>query len=73
MFLPRRASDRIGHAGQPKRVIQFAIDEEAGIRGDLAAVKFQLQAAVEIDPQRRRFRFTHRVRHDRAPNIASRY
>ncbi len=72
MFLPRRASGP-GHAGQPKRVIQLAIDEEAGIRGDLAAVKFQLQAAVEIDPQRRQFRVTHRVRHDRAPNIASRY
>ena len=32
-----------------------------------AAVEFQLQATVEIDPRRRRFRFTHRGRHDRAP------
>ena len=57
----RLGQDRPGHAGQPKRVIQFAIDEEAGIRGDLAAVKFQLQAAVEIDPQMRLSGFTRRV------------
>ena len=68
---PRLGQDRSGPAGQPQRVIRFAINERTGIRGDLAAVEFQLQAAVEFDPQRRRYRFTHRARHDRAPNIAS--
>ena len=46
---------------------------KASVRGDLAAVEFQLQAAVEIDPQRPLLRFTHRVCHDRAPNILSRH
>ena len=46
----RLGQDRPGHAGQPERVIQFAIGEQAGVRGNLAAVKLQLQAAVEIDP-----------------------
>ena len=42
-------------------MIQFAIGEQPGIRGDLAAVEFQLQATVEIDPQMRLSGFTHRV------------
>ena len=40
---------------------------------DVAAMEFQLQVSVEIDPERLEFRFTHRVRHDRAPNIATKY
>ncbi len=67
------ARPRSAHAGQPKRVIEFAIGVQAGIRGNSAAVDFQLQAAVEIDPQRPRFCFTHRVGHDRALNVATRY
>ncbi len=63
----RLGQDRSGHAGQPQRLIQFAIGEQAGFRGDLAAVEFQLEATVEIDPKRVPFRFTHRVSHDRAP------
>ncbi len=45
----RLDQDRSGHAGQPQRVIQFAIGEQAGIRGDLAAVEFQFQATVNCD------------------------
>jgi hypothetical protein len=30
-------------------------------------MEFQFEAPVEIDPERLEFRFTHRVRHDRAP------
>ena len=44
--------DRSGHAGQSERAIQVAI-VEAGIRGDLAAMEFQLPARVEIDCSRR--------------------
>ena len=76
MFLPRCVSDRqnlSAQFGQFKRVIELAVGEQAGVRADLAAVKFQLQAAVEIDPKKRRFRFTHRVRHDRAHKIATKY
>jgi hypothetical protein len=54
----RLDQDRSGHAGQSERVIQFAIGEQSGIPGDLAAVKFQLQATVEIDPKMRPSGFT---------------
>ncbi len=33
----------------------------------------ELEAPVAIDPERPQFRFTHRVRHDRAPSIAAMY
>jgi hypothetical protein len=51
--LPRRHSDNAPPATSvsPERVIQFAVGEQSGIRGDPAAMEFQLQAAVEIDPQ----------------------
>ncbi len=39
----------------------------------IAAMELQLKAPVEIDPDRLEFRFTHRARHDRAPNISARY
>ncbi len=58
---------------QSKRIIQFPIREQTGIRRNVAAMEFQLQAPVEIDPERLEFHFTHRVRHDRASNIATRY
>ena len=57
----RLGQDRSGHVGQSERVIQFAIGEQPGIRSDLAAVEFQLQATVEIDPQMRLSGFTRRV------------
>jgi hypothetical protein len=46
------------------RVVQFSMDQDAGIGGDAAAMKFQLQAAVEIDPQRVIIRFTRWVFHE---------
>ena len=56
------------HIGQPERVIQFAVSKPSGVGGDPAAVEFQLQAAVEIDPKRTIIRFTRRVFHPRAPH-----
>ncbi len=58
--------------GQSKRVIELAVGKKTTI-GDVAAGEFQLQAPVAIDPERLQFRFTHRVRHDRAPSIAAMY
>ena len=55
------------HIGQPERVIQFAVSEPSGVGGDPAAVEFQLQAAVEINPKRNLIRFTRWVFHPRAP------
>jgi hypothetical protein len=34
------------------------VDQDAGIGGDAAAVEFQLQATLEIDPQRAIIGFT---------------
>jgi hypothetical protein len=49
---------RTGQIGQSKRVVQFAVSDQAGVGGDLATMEFQPQAAVEIDPQRPVIRFT---------------
>jgi len=40
------------------------VDQDSGIGGDAAAVEFQLQAAVEIDPQRAIIRFTRWMFHE---------
>ena len=39
-----------GQIGQTKSIVEFAIGEQSGVGSDPAAVEFQLQAAVEIDP-----------------------
>jgi hypothetical protein len=49
---------------RPERIVQFTIGQQSGIGGDAAAVKFQLQAAVKIDPQRPIIRFTRWVFHE---------
>ncbi len=56
-----------GDLRQSKGVIQFTIREQTGVGSHVAAMEFQLEAPVEFDPERLEFRFTHRVRHDRAP------
>ncbi len=59
--------------GQGQRVIGLVLGKKTTIGRDLAAVEFQLQAAVEIDPERPRIRGPHRVRHDQTPSIAAMY
>ena len=49
--------------GQAKGIIKLPIGQQPAVRGDLGPVKFQLQAAVEIDPKSVPFRFTHRMCH----------
>jgi hypothetical protein len=58
--------DTAGQISEAECVIQFSVDQDAGIGGDAAAVEFQLQAAVEIDPERPIIRFTRRVFHEPA-------
>jgi len=53
------------HVQQAHRMIQLAVSEQAAVGSDPGTVEFQLDPTVEIDPERLRFRFTHRVRHDR--------
>ena len=72
MFL-KPWQDRPAQLGQPKSIIQIAIRNQTGARCDPASMKLQLQPPVEIDPERLQFRFTHRVRHDRARSIAAIY
>ena len=55
MFLPRRESDKAAaRISQAKVLIQLAIGERSGVRSYLAAMEFERQARVKIDPQRRR-------------------
>jgi hypothetical protein len=63
---------RGGHRGQTERVVQFSVSEQTAIGGDPGAVELELDPTVEGDPNRRLFRFTHRVRHPRlAPSPVS--
>ncbi len=54
---------RTREISEAERVIQFSMDQDAGIGSDAAAVEFQLKAAVEIDPQSAINRFTRWVFH----------
>src|SRR5262245_1223948 len=40
---------------QPKSVVEFAVGQQPGIRGDNGAAKLQRQAAVEIEPNSIRY------------------
>ena len=47
--------------GQAKGIVKLSIGEQPSVRGDLGTMKFQLQAAVEINPQWGLSAFTRRV------------
>ena len=49
---PHLREHRPGQLGQSKRVVQFTIRQQASVRRDVAAMEFQLEAPVEIDPER---------------------
>jgi hypothetical protein len=49
--------------GEPDCIVEFAVSEQTAIGGDLAAVEFELDPAVEAGPQRRLFGFIRRVHH----------
>ena len=57
-----------GHVGQPESIIEFPVRQQPSVRSDLGTVELKLQAAVKIEPQNPRFRFTHRVGHINTPN-----
>ena len=50
-----------GGIGQAKSIIKLPIRQQPAVRGNLGTVKLQLQAAVEINPQRGLSAFTRRV------------
>ena len=58
---PQVRQRRPAKIGQAKNIVQFPVGQEPSVRGNLAAVELQLQAAVEIDPQMRLSGFTRRV------------
>ncbi len=66
----QRRPTQIGHA---ENLVQLAIGQEPSVGGDLAAVEFQLQAAVEIDPQRWEFGFPNRIRRGLTAKAIIRY
>jgi len=59
-----RVGEHVGSYGsEAERVVEFAEREQAGIRGDRRAVEFELQPAVECDPQFASCRFTRCIVH----------
>ncbi len=50
-----------GGIGQAKGIVKLSIGKKPGVRGDLGTVKFQLQTAVGINPQRGLSAFTRPV------------
>src|SRR5262249_10865423 len=53
------------HLGQTEYVVEFAINQQPSIGGHQGAAKLEHQAAVEIQPNSIRSRFTPWVRHGR--------
>jgi hypothetical protein len=49
-------------------MVEFAVGEQSPIGRDLAAMEFQLEAAVESEPKSRVLRFTRWVFHARNPS-----
>ena len=50
-----------GNLGQAKGIVKLPIRQQPAVRGNLGTVKLQLQAAIEINPQRGLSAFTCRV------------
>jgi hypothetical protein len=64
LFVPAEASFLqvfCAQRSQPERFIEFAVGEQPGIHGDLTTEEFQLQPAVETDPQIALLAITHWV------------
>jgi len=55
---------RTGQIRKVERVVQLAVSQQSRVGDDAAAMEFQLQAAVEIDPEGLVIRFTRRVFHE---------
>ena len=72
--VPARAAIREHAArqcGQPERVVQFAISEQARVGGHPRSVELQFQAAVEKGPEWPMIRFTLQVPHPSRPPTPS--
>jgi hypothetical protein len=61
------------HLGQTEYVVEFAISQQPSIGGHQGAAKLEHQAAVEIQPNSIRSRFTPWVRHGRLARSRVRY
>ena len=64
------AGTRVGQpvsrrVGQMQRIVQFTVGQQSGIGGNRRTTKLEHQAAVEVEAQRARIRFTRRVHHRR--------
>ena len=66
---PALRQRRARQIGEAERVVQFPLGQQAGVGGDPAAVEFQLQSPVEINPQRPIIRFTRWVLHRHAASL----
>ena len=52
------------HLGQAECVVEFAVCQQSRVGRDHGPTKLEHQAAVEIEPNNIRFRFTRRVCHE---------
>ena len=59
---PQIRSGAAAQISQAKDLVQLPVGQELGVGGYLAAMEFELQATVEIDPQMRSSGVTRRVR-----------
>ena len=57
-----------GHIGQAKGITEFTIGKQSGVGCDPRAMKLKLQAAIEIEAQRRHIGFTLWVQHLTRPS-----
>ncbi len=73
-FPPRAQPQTKTHYGLCRSRFRYVdIDRDASARCQLDAVELQLQRAIEIDPKRLQFRFTHRVCHSETHKTPTTY
>ena len=58
---PAVGQNTVRHCGQVEGIVEFAIGEETGVRGDARAVELQFQSAVKTGPKWAVIRFTLQV------------
>jgi hypothetical protein len=49
-----------GRVSEPEGVVEFAVGQQSGIAGDVGAVEFEAEAAVELGPKWLDLTVTHR-------------
>jgi hypothetical protein len=59
------------HVAKAEGIVEFAVGEQATVRGNPRYMEFELDTAIEGGSERGMFGFTRRVLQDRAPSLAA--